>query len=136
MGSRWWAAGQERSPLSRGQAWPCALRLCCIYARTHLSIHPISEIRAICGFFLAFSDNSEHSILCFQCLAVAALLRSNTTKDEALATARICRRIETRYDIRKLNQPLHPTAHTRLGSPLLMRVETLKRWITYEAKQS
>jgi hypothetical protein len=73
-----------------------ALTALCTAGVPHLPIHPIGEICAICGFFLAFSDNSEHSILCFQCLAVAALLRSNTTKDEALATARICRGIRMR----------------------------------------
>jgi hypothetical protein len=131
VGSRWRAAGQERSPLSRGQAWPCALRLCCIYARMYLPIHPTSEICAICGFFLAFSDNSEHSILCFPCLAVAALLRSNTTKNEALATARIGRGIQMQYDIR----------NTKLSEPALLRtrvrrINRLKPDDTYAARVS
>jgi len=66
-----------------------ALMPLCPAGVLHLPIHPIGEICVICGFFLAFSDNSEHSILCFLCLAVAAL-----------ATARIGRAIETRHEIR------------------------------------
>jgi len=66
-----------------------ALMPLCPAGVLHLPIHPIGEICVICGFFLAFSDNSEHSILCFLCLAVAAL-----------ATVRIGRAIETRHEIR------------------------------------
>ena len=66
-----------------------ALMPLCPAGVPHLTIHPIREICAICGFFLAFSDNPDHNILCFQCLAVAAL-----------ATARIGWGIETRHEIR------------------------------------
>ena len=45
---------------------------------------------AICGFFLAFSDNPDNNILCFQCLAVAIL-----------ATVRICCGIHTEIRLRR-----------------------------------
>ncbi len=50
---------------------------------------------------LVFSDNPDHNIFRFLCLAVAAL-----------ATVRICRGIETRCEIRNTNknQRLHADA--------------------------